>query len=141
MSKIITTPDFLIQELEAALGAHKLEVIESIVSRYISDAVIAVTTEDIAAQAIAWASSHNEFYYEPIDIDTDGDRYVAIQNSLIQVLDIENVVEYIQDGWDMNSTVSSEGIFDALLLNYAEGELLNLVSAIAADYNEVNNNA
>lgn len=88
MTKVIENPDRLINAFTKAFGEDNRYLIERMFSPYISDVVIAVNPEDIAAQAIAWASSHNEFYHEVIDIDVDGDRYVAIQNRLTNNLDI-----------------------------------------------------
>jgi len=138
MSKIIEHPDRLIESFAAAFGEHNRDIIERCFSRYISDAVIAVTTNCIAAQAIAWASSHNEFYCDPIDIDVDPKRYTAIHNALLDNLDTRFVCDYIEKKWDANSTTSGDAIHEALFERYEEHALLNLVSAIASDYEEVN---
>lgn len=135
MSKIIEHPDRLIESFAAAFGEHNRDIIERCFSRYISDAVIAVTAEDIAAHTIAWASSHNEFHYEPIDINVDGDRYVAIQNILIQALDVEALIQHIEDEWDMNSSLYDSVIDDALFSRYDEEVLLDIFASAVDQYN------
>ena len=134
MVKVIQDPDHLIDSFATAFGEGHRDLIASAFSRYISDVAIAVKPEDIAAQAIAWASSHDEFEYEPIDIDVDGDRYVFIQNTLLDNLDIVWICDYIEKNWDANSTISGQIIFDALLERYDGGDLTDIVSAIVADY-------
>ena len=134
MSKIIKNPTNLINELVSSFWEDDGKMIEQVISQYISDAVIAVTAEDVAAQAIAWASSHNEFYYDVIDIDVDGDRFVSIQNTLLQILDIEAIIQLVENKWDANSSVSGECIDDALFEIYRESQLLDLVTNAAVRY-------
>jgi hypothetical protein len=136
--KIIEFPDHLIQELEAALGAHNSDVISSIFSRHISDAVIAVTAEDIAAQAIEWANFQWP-EHEAIDKYFDFKRYSFVQDTLLkELLDIEAIANQIQDDWDMNSSTSAEAIYEALFAIYKESAILNKISTAAAQY-EANN--
>lgn len=136
MSKIIENPSKLIDALVEYFWEDDREVIEQAISQYISDAVIAVTAEDIAAQAIAWANSHKEFYYDKIDMLVDCDRYLAIQNALIVKLDVKHICDYIETEWDITSSTSGEATLEALLERYDEDWLLNMISAIASNYNE-----
>lgn len=140
MTKIIEHPDRLIESFTAAFGEQNRDIIESCFSQYIGDAVIAVSPEDIAEQAIAWVNSHNEFYHDEIDIANDAARYIAIHNALVDNLDSRFICDHIEKNWDANSTTSGDAIYDALFKRYEEHELLDLVDAIASDYNEVNNN-
>ena len=132
MTKIIQNPDRIINAFVSSFGEGNRDLIEQAFSRYISDAVIAVTPENIAAQAIAWASSHP---YKGFDIDVDSDRCTAIQNALIDNLDARSICDHIEKKWDANWSTSGDAINEALLERYTEEDLLNLVMAIAYEVN------
>lgn len=132
MSRIIANPDRLINALATSFGEDLCSMLATIFDQYISDAVIAVDAEDIAAQAIAWAISHNEFYHEVIDRNIDFARLSFVQDFLIKELDMEAIIDQIQNDWDMNSSVSGEAICEALFTIYNEPTILNLVSLAAA---------
>jgi uncharacterized protein YejL (UPF0352 family) len=127
MSKIIQDPDRIINALTKSFGEYNRHAIAQMFSSYISDVVIAVTAEDIAAQAIAWANSREDFPCEPIDIDVDGDRYVSVQNVLMQTLDIESAIKQIEEEQDINGASYSEIIEDALSSRYEDETLMQLV--------------
>jgi hypothetical protein len=91
MSKIIADPDRIISALTKSFGEHNRHAIAAMFSNYISDAVIAVTAEDIIEQAIAWICSYEDDFsdhYTDIDINDDAGRYAFVQERLIENLEI-----------------------------------------------------
>lgn len=127
MTKIIEDPSRLINAFAASFGEHNRYVIEQAFSQYISDAVIAITAEDIASQAIAWANFREDFPCDLIDIDADAERFTSIQNTLIQMLDIESIIKAIDKDWDKTSSTCGDAIEEALFSLYTALSVLTMV--------------
>lgn len=146
MSKIIQDPSRLINSFTASFGEDHRETFERVFSQYISDAVIAVTPEDIAAQAIAWANCEVEFttYYSDIDINDDDRRYTFVQERLIEDLDIKAIVGRIEKDWDVNSSTTAIAIQEAIFSVHTAASVLEMVIDADAENEaeqEANNNA
>ena len=147
MSKIIEDPTALINELVSSFWEDDREMIEQVVSQYISDAVIAVTAEDIAAQAIAWICSYEDSFsdhYTDIDKDDDPRRYTFVQESLIENLNIKAIVDHIEKHWDMNSSTTAIAIQEAIFSIHTVTSVLEMVIDADAENEaeqEANNNA
>jgi hypothetical protein len=132
--KIIESPDRLINAFTASFGEGHRATFERVFSQYTSDAVIAVTAEDIAAQAIEWVNFHQEFKHEAIDNYFDFDRFVFVQNAVLKELDTEAIIDHIQDSWDSNASTTAEAIQEALFAIYKESTIFDLVSNTVVNY-------
>jgi len=135
MSKIIQNPDRLINELVESFWEDDREVIEQVISQYISDAVIAVTAEDIIEQVIAWADSHENFHAAWIEPeDEDRDRFNFISGFLETKLNIPLVMSEIERKGNLSDGYSGDTIDGALKRVHGEFRLLEIVLDAANQY-------
>lgn len=137
--KIITSSDLdrLINSLSEVFGESLRDTIATMFDQYSTDAVVAVKADDVVAQAIAWANSHNEFYYEAIDIDVDFKRYNFVEEYLLKEIDTAAIIDQID--WDANASTTANAIDEAIFAVYKESTILDFVSDAAAQYEENNN--
>lgn len=145
MTKIIENPDRLINELVASFWEDDREVIEQVISRYISDVAIAVTSDDIIEQVIAWANSQENFHPAWIeDEDKDPDRFYFIHGFLKVKLNIPLVMSEIERKGNLSDGYSGDTIGEALARVHGKSRLLEFVLDAANQYDlhlEANNNA
>ena len=135
MSKIIADPHRIINAFVSSFGEDNRDLIEQAFSRYISDAVIAVTAEDIIEQVIAWANSQENFHAAWIEPeDEDRDRFNFITRFLEAKLNITEVMSEIERKGNLSDGYSGDTIDGALKRVHGEFRLLELVLDAANQY-------
>ena len=135
MTKIIQNPDRIINAFVSSFGEDNRDLIEQAFSRYISDAVIAVTAEDIIEQVIAWANSQENFHAAWIEPeDEDRDRFNFITRFLEAKLNITEVMSEIERKGNLSDGYSGDTIDGALKRVHGEFRLLELVLDAANQY-------
>ena len=135
MTKIIQNPDRIINAFVSSFGEGNRDLIEQAFSRYISDAVIAVTAEDIIEQVIAWANSQENFHAAWIEPeDEDRDRFNFITGFLEAKLNITEVMSEIERKGNLSDGYSGDTIDGALKRVHGEFRLLELVLDAANQY-------
>jgi hypothetical protein len=135
VSKIIQDPSRVINALTKSFGEHNRHAIAAMFSNYISDAVIAVTTEDIIEQVIAWANSHENFHAAWIEPeDEDRDRFNFIHEFLETKLNIPSVMSEIERKGNLSDGYSGGTIDGALKRVHGEFRLLEIVLDAANQY-------
>ena len=112
MTKIIQNPDRIINAFVSSFGEDNRDLIEQAFSRYISDAVIAVTAEDIIEQVIAWANSQENFHAAWIEPeDEDRDRFNFITGFLEAKLNITEVMSEIERKGNLSDVPNSISVW------------------------------
>jgi len=135
MTKIIQDPRRLINAFAAAFGEDHRETLEHLFSQYISDAVIAVTPEDIIEQVIAWANVQETFHPAWIEPeDEDRDRFQFISDRLKETLDIPLVISEIERRGNLSDGYSGDTIEGALMRVHGKFRLLELALDAANQY-------
>ena len=135
MTQIIAEPQRIINAFVSSFGEDNRDLIEQAFSRYISDAVIAVTAEDIIEQVIAWANSQENFHAAWIEPeDEDRDRFNFITGFLEAKLNITEVMSEIERKGNLSDGYSGDTIDGALKRVHGEFRLLELVLDAANQY-------
>jgi hypothetical protein len=132
MTKIIANPDRLINAFAATFGEHNRAKIAEAFAAYTTDAVIAVTVDDITDWVISWADDQHDLSCEEFHgVNFDESRYYGVKGNLESLLDTEAIIDRIESEWE-NDFYLNNAIEDAMSYVY-DGMESVLEMVVAAD--------
>ena len=120
MSKVITDTKKLFASFVSIYGHCDAETFAKVIQKHTSDAVVAVTAEDIAQLMVADYNFRN-VNYEQIENGTD--EYFSILNHLAENIAVDRIVREIEGSGSLDSGFSSQTIRQALHDVYEDEEL------------------